>query len=276
MPIRPWQKRLMMPLLRYRKQSALYAMPGRSKLRCGEIGGFSQQREAGKERATGPPPKCFQCGGPHFRRDCPENLGSKEPESRVNFVFTAFENGAAEPEWHGRTEDQVLAADATEEHNLLALSNIIQEGKAIIDGGATSSLGSEEALQQIANLNWIKDGHDGIQIVKDETPSFRFGNNAKHDCLATALLRLPFKQVDGKMKIHIHDIPGQPVLLSVKSLRSLGAVIDFERDEAIFRRLDPRKVVSLETTDSGHQLFPLVGDVMARSVNRSTPFQHFT
>ena len=70
------------------------------------------------------------------------------------------------------------------------------------------------------------------------------------------------------MKIHIHDIPGQPVLLSVKS----RAVIDFERDEAIFRRLDPRKVVSLETTDSGHQLFPVVGDVMARSASRGTPF----
>ena len=54
MPIRPWQKKLMMPLRRYRKQSALYAMPGRNKLRCGGTGDFSQRRLVGKARATGP------------------------------------------------------------------------------------------------------------------------------------------------------------------------------------------------------------------------------
>ena len=64
------------------------------------------------------------------------------------------------------------------------------------------------------------------------------------------------------MKIHLHDIPGQPVLLSVKSLRALGAVIDFERNEAVFKRLHPQKLVTLETTDGGHQLFPLVSDVL--------------
>ena len=119
----------------------------------------------------------------------------------------------------------------------------------------------------------MQTGDDGIQIVKAEAPSFRFGNNAKHDCMSTALLKLPLKDVDGRMKVHIHTIPGQPVLLSVKSLRALGAVIDFERDEAIFRRLDSSRVVSLETTASGHQLFPLVGDVLQGSFRRDGPFR---
>ena len=91
--------------------------------------------------------------------------------------------------------------------------------------------------------------------------------------MSTALLKLPLKDVDGRMKIHVHTIPGQPVLLSVKSLRALGAVIDFERDEAIFRRIDSSRVVPLETTASGHQLFPLVGDVLQGSFCRSTPFR---
>ena len=69
-------------------------------------------------------------------------------------MFTAFETGAAESPWQETKDTQVLAAAQTDEQNLLALNTIIQEGKAIIDGGATSSLGSEEALQQIAQLNW--------------------------------------------------------------------------------------------------------------------------
>ena len=234
---------------------------------------FYPSKGGGKGRGGDkPPPKCFKCGGPHFRRDCPENTANNDHESRVNFVFTAFETGAAESPWQETKDTQVLAAAQTDEQNLLALNTIIQEGKAIIDGGATSSLGSEEALQQIAQLNWTRTGDDGIQILKGETPSFRFGNNARHECMATALVKLPFKEVDGRMKVHVHDIPGQPVLLSVKSLRSLGAVIDFGRDEAIFRALDPSRVVPLETTDSGHQLFPMVGDVLQNAVSRSSPF----
>ena len=245
-----------------RRNRRFYPSKGQGKGRSGE-----------DRRGDRPPPKCFRCGGAHFRRDCPESANQAEQESRANFVFSVLTTGAAEPEWHERYEAQALAADQSDEHSLLALQHIIKEGKAIIDGGATSSLGSEEALQQIADLNWQQRGDDGIQIVPGQAPSFRFGNNARHDCLGTALVKLPFQDADGKMKVHVHDIPGQPVLLSVQSLRALGAVIDFGRDEAIFKTLSPSSVIQLETTDSGHQLFPLVGDALQGARRRKTPFR---
>ena len=230
--------------------------------------------------ATRPPVKCFKCGGPHLRRDCPEQGSAGTSEQRANLVFTAVgcmtsslsNAGAAEPEWPVQTS---VAASQDEEASFVALQQAIQEGKAIIDGGATSSLGSEEAVQQIANLNWQRAGDDGITIVPGEAPAFRFGNNGKHVCMATALLKLPSSQVNGQMKVHLHDIPGQPVLLSVQSLRSLGAVIDFSNNEAIFKALDPTKVVTLETTPSGHQLFPLTQDVLSNARRMSRPFKGF-
>ena len=213
---------------------------------------FYPAKGSGKSRwgASRPPLKCFKCGGPHLRKDCPKKGSGEGSGQAVNLVFMARRDvedaKAVEP---GCPEDTVLAANRIDEATFLSLEQIVREGKAIIDGGATSSLGSEEAMQHIAQLNWEKRGADGIDIIPEDTPSFRFGNNALHTCMATALLKLPTKDVNSQMKIHLRDIPGQPVLLSVRSLRSLGTVIDFQRNEAVFRQLNPRKVVTLETTE---------------------------
>ena len=45
----------------------------------------------GRSSSDRPPPKCFRCGGPHFRRDCPESTTSNSQGQRVNLVFTATE-----------------------------------------------------------------------------------------------------------------------------------------------------------------------------------------
>ena len=94
---------------------------------------FFPSKGGGKGRGDRPPLKCFRCGGPHLRKDCPESGAQKDSESRVNFVFTTIQERAAEPNWLGRMDEQALAAEAAEDHSLLALSHIIEEGKAITD-----------------------------------------------------------------------------------------------------------------------------------------------
>jgi len=54
------------------------------------------------------------------------------------------------------------------------------------------------------------------------------------------------------MKIHALPTPDVPVLVSIRSLRSLGAIINFGAGTAIFQALDPEKVISLESSPSGH------------------------
>ena len=71
----------------------------------------------------------------------------------------------------------------------------------------------------------------------------------------------------GRMDLHIHDSSDQPVLLSVKAQRNLGAIIDFEKCECIFSKVDKHAVVKLETASNGH-----VHVLMLLAQRRRTPF----
>ena len=55
--------------------------------------------------------------------------------------------------------------------------------------------------------------------------------------------------------MHTLDKGSGPILFSIETLRSLGAIIDFEHDLICFRKLS-----QLEQSSSGHQLVPLVQD----------------
>ena len=110
---------------------------------------------------------------------------------------------------------------------------MVKEGKAIINGGATSTLGSEEAMQNIAKLRWDRYGKDGIEIKADAPPSFRFGNNAKTNCMSTAMLDVALDGQDGN-------------LLSIKALRASGAVVDYGADEILLKNINAYKVAKLE------------------------------
>ena len=157
-----------------------------------------------------------------------------------------------------------------EDQAALSLQQILREGKAIIDGGATSSVASVEAMEQIMRLN--QDPSRDIAVERTERPHFRFGNNGRTQCLSTAKVPVPLGNALGEMRVHIHEIEGQPVLMSVAALRALGAVIDFEKDEAIFRNVDASVVVPLERAPSGHQLFPLTKDILSVGTPRFSPF----
>ena len=75
------------------------------------------------------------------------------------------------------------------------------------------------------------------------------------------------------MRVHVHEVPNQPVLLSIASLRKLGAVIDFNEDKMILKAVDPCRVIKLERTSSGHQVFPLTEDVYSSSTCRQHAFK---
>ena len=75
------------------------------------------------------------------------------------------------------------------------------------------------------------------------------------------------------MHVAVHELPGQPVLMSIKSLRALGTVIDYDRDEMILKKVNSKKVVKLERADSGHQLFPMVTDIYQGAAERRSSFE---
>ena len=75
------------------------------------------------------------------------------------------------------------------------------------------------------------------------------------------------------MKVQALDQGSAPILLSVHSLRQLGALMDFENDLAVFRHVDPTRVIQLERSSAGHQIMPLTEDVYqsAKQLARAVP-----
>ena len=86
---------------------------------------------------------------------------------------------------------------------------------------------------------------------------------------------MPWNGSEGVIKVHALDKGSSPVLMSIDSLRRLGAIIDFEADLAIFRKVDPQKVVKLERSAAGHQVMPLTEDAFADSKSLGTPMPSF-
>ena len=110
-------------------------------------------------------------------------------------------------------------------------STVMNQCMGIIDSGATASLGSMEAL---ALQNIEQSGDSKIHLDLDKRPVFKFGNGMSIACVSTAQVQMQAGPKNGSMEVHIHDSPQQPVLVSRKALKSLGAVIDFEANQVIY------------------------------------------
>ena len=222
--------------------------------------------------------QCFRCGGPHKVAECKEkpkdsgqaNVATEE----APLVFMS------EQALHEKRETEFLALHANGEMvnqpNMAFLSTdkVVSQGKAVLDGGATRTIGSIAALEQVATLNTEKRGSTGVSKIDfNDRPVFGFGNSSKNQCASTAELSVPLGGKDGKLRVHALDQGSAPVLLSVHSLRALGAVIDFEHDLAVFRKVDPTRMIPLERSTAGHQVMPLTEDVYDRAIQLKTPLK---
>eukprot|EP00933_Yihiella_yeosuensis_P044699 TRINITY_DN39965_c0_g1_i1.p1 TRINITY_DN39965_c0_g1~~TRINITY_DN39965_c0_g1_i1.p1 ORF type:complete len:483 (-),score=106.00 TRINITY_DN39965_c0_g1_i1:52-1500(-) len=223
--------------------------------------------------------KCIKCGGSHKTAQCPDRSDKRLAgvAEEAGFVLVA-ENQQPDlpvPESvnYGRSSGTV-----TEEAALAGVAGrsfqngtILQRGCGIVDGGATSSLGSVEALEKIAAINVAAQGKDMIE-VSPSSAEFTFGNGQKKKSCSTVEVQLKMGEKLGKINIHAMEDTGVPILIGINALRKGGAVIDFKRDQLIFQDIDARQVIPLERAPSGHQLLPLVGDLFKKAVTRSTPF----
>lgn len=66
-----------------------------------------------------------------------------------------------------------------------------------------------------------------------------------------------------QLKVHVLEQGQAPVLLSIDTLRRMGAIIDFETDEVVFKKVNPQRLVRMERSQAGHQLLPLAEDFLS-------------
>lgn len=218
--------------------------------------------------------KCFRCGGPHLARNCPNpSKEARVAEQEAHFAFSAEET-VLFGEHIRDTGNPILGGEYAGHIGDSAMTpqEMISQCQGIIDSGATSSLGSIEALEAVMNANLREHGKSHITIDTQERPTFRFGNGQTRECISTAHLGVAAGGQKGEMTVHVHDAPNQPVLVSRKALARLGAVIDFGEKVAIYKNVDATRVVPLREAQNGHLLMPLTGDILSGSHKRDTAF----
>jgi hypothetical protein len=158
------------------------------------------------------------------------------------------------------TQEALAAAEVHVTAGALLANEAVMCGKAALDCGATSSLGSVGALERVKELNVKRWGVPRTQILP-QRPNVSFGNGASQSRVSTARCQLTLDGKGGSMDVAALETDSDkdvPMLLSVKSLRALGAIIDFENDTAIFTKINSKEM--LERSSAGHQLLPTTTD----------------
>ena len=203
---------------------------------------------------------CLKCGiKGHRAANCTQGPKGGATGSTQSAPFVCF-------------SDQALASAELGEQALLSTREAVRDGYAVIDGGATRTLGSVTAIQNVMDINAKKYGEPRVLSVDlANQPVFGFGNSTENRCTSTVELGISAGNRAGHLTIHALDQGDSPILLSVASLRSLGAIIDFAEDLICFRKIDPGRLLSVERSTTGHQLLPLTEDFYKNAKLTSRP-----
>jgi len=152
-----------------------------------------------------------------------------------------------------------------------ALSTLRDEarGKMVIDCGATRSLGSILALEDLAAINQQKSEPATIKVDPADNSSFKFGSGATKQTSSRASLGIVAAGRAGHVKMYALDTEKKyvPMLGSMEVLMASSAVIDFRRGVALVTELDPDRVTRLERLSSNHLAFDLTRDIYEDQVD---------
>ena len=201
---------------------------------------------------------CLRCGkAGHKAAQCPASAPQSASSAEMApFVCFAQDHSQEEMAWHA-----VTAARKVTTQEAMA------SGKAVIDCGATKSLGSVRALENLMQLS----SHGVCQVDTQDRPVFGFGNSSEDRCVSTLHLKIQAGEKPGVMKIHALDRGSGPVLLSVATLKALGAILDFSDGTMVLRKVSDSRLLTLEESSTGHLLLPLTGDLLEGADQTAVP-----
>ena len=220
--------------------------------------GGSQPGKSSSSSSTRPPPddskmECLRCGRiGHRAANCPDRQvaataegGSSSAGTVQQAPFVCFAES---------NRDNEMAMSTT--------SSTPKAGMAVVDGGATRTLGSVAAVEALLRRNLQQHGSSRLRDLDPQNrPVFGFGNSSENQCLSTCKIGVTAGGQDGQVQVHTLDCGEGPILLSVDALRSLGAVVDFRNDLMLLSALDNTRIIPLQRSSAGHQLLSLTRDL---------------
>ncbi|CAE7032785.1 RE1 [Symbiodinium natans] len=221
---------------------------------------------------------CFICGSKeHDYRSCPRRSSTGPPMKAVQFSDHALFMEELEHEIYTidvaiATEPpaEFLSEEAEARFEIYSTMPFDMTGKAVLDIGATATVGSLEALDALMKLKASRGEHETLKVYPECRRRFRFGNGQTSQSLS--YVEIP-QRLDGKLiylGLHTIDATNVPILLSVKTLKKLGAIIDVGRGLVIFQAVNEAVAVRLEESPTGHLLLDLTQDWLSASVSLET------
>ncbi|CAE7888448.1 unnamed protein product, partial [Symbiodinium microadriaticum] len=155
---------------------------------------------------------------------------------------------------------------------LPSTAEAIAAGFAVVDGGATKTIGSVSAIEALLACNVEKHGESRLRdLDRKNQPTFGFGNSTENQCLSTCKVGVTADGAQGSVQIHSLECGSGPILLSVDALRALGAVVDFRNDLMVLTELSNQKIIPLRRSAAGHQLLSLTDDLFKDALDASMP-----
>ena len=131
-------------------------------------------------------------------------------------------------------------------------------GHAVIDSGATETVGSLPAIEDLMAVRYELNGvPDSFQISSTPPRRFRFGNGSIGFSLSQMFIPQDLGPVRVDLGVFSLDVENVPILIGIKTLRALRTVLDCHQDVAVFAALDPSTGVKLRRSPSGHLLIDL-------------------
>ena len=186
---------------------------------------------------------CFRCGKPgHKTAECPEPPPKPKPE-RAGFCVIGLVFGL---------EEESEAENLTDVMAAVLKEHVVSRGMGMLDCGATDTVGGYEAVEALANRTQDRFGDDAVKVDPSVNPTYRFGNHQKEVCMSEVKATVEPMGVASVLNIHALPVPKAPILISVKSMGTLGAAINFTTGRAIFHYLNPNKCVQLYRSAGGH------------------------
>jgi len=130
----------------------------------------------------------------------------------------------------------------------------LHRGLAVIDSGATDTVGSPEALEMIAKRMRATRPDTEIVVEAARNTKFRLADGR----ITPAYSHITMRNASATFEAYCIDAVGTPALYGIKALEKSAAVIDFGRHEMTWVDGTGNRVQrKLERTEKGHLLLDL-------------------
>ena len=207
---------------------------------------------------------CFICGDlAHDFRNCPKRGQASGPTTKakmigmVEEVTEIVEDASPKSSSPPAADLQrlILAAAASG-----SASDPQRLGWAVVDTGATETVGSLEAIEHVMERRASVFGQEKVGLNCRKKKRFKFGNAQEQESASFILLPQRIQGTSTSLGIYTLDVPGVPILIGIKTLSRLGALVDVNEPSLIFRKNFPGIRIPLVRGQNGHLLLDLCRD----------------